>query len=123
MKVKGIVISEVHQHTCVERLKGGSKASHIAQQTIEHHASTISTAVKNGPITELVITEGVSGLWHYHISREDKKTRALCGAQTMHTSIQLKDWKVQFGEHFPKRPTWCSHCESLGILPRVVSHE
>lgn len=62
---------------------------------------------------KLVITEGVSGLWHYHLSDEEKKTRGLCGAQTMHTAMRLADWKVPFGEHFPKRPTWCAACDRL----------
>lgn len=59
----------------------------------------------------IVITEGISGLWHYHLSEEARKTRALCGAQTMHTAMPIADWKVPFGEHFPKRPTWCALCD------------
>lgn len=62
-------------------------------------------------MNDLVITEGVSGLWHYHLSPVGKTTRALCGAQVMPTVIQRKDWRVPFGEHFPKRPTWCDKCE------------
>lgn len=60
-----------------------------------------------------VVTEGIHGMWHYHISEAGKTTRGLCGAKTMHTSISLKDWRVPFGEHFPKRPTWCQECERL----------
>lgn len=60
-----------------------------------------------------VITEGISGLWHYHLSESGKTTRGLCGARTMHTSIMRRDWRVPFGEHFPKRPTWCDKCEAL----------
>lgn len=61
----------------------------------------------------LMVTEGISGYWHYHISYTDSFVRSLCGASTMITSIPLHRWKVPFGEHFPKRPTWCSHCEQL----------
>ena len=59
------------------------------------------------------ITEGISGYWHYHLSDSVSRSRALCGAQTMDTAIQLKDWGVPFGEHFPKRPTWCKKCSEL----------
>lgn len=61
----------------------------------------------------LEITEGVSGLWHYHLSesREQVPIVALCGARVMHTSMRLESWRVPFGEHFPKRPTWCAECE------------
>jgi hypothetical protein len=61
-----------------------------------------------------VVTEGVSGMWHYHISETEKTlSRGLCGAKTMYTAIPLEHWKMQFGEHFPKRPTWCAECEKL----------
>ena len=68
-----------------------------------------STAVT----AQLVVTEGISGMWHYHLRHAATTTRALCGAQTMHTAIRLSDWKVPFGEHFPKRPTWCAKCEQV----------
>lgn len=57
------------------------------------------------------ITEGVSGMHHYHFSIAGSETRGLCGARTMRTSIPIDAWRVPFGEHFPKRPTWCSACE------------
>lgn len=63
-----------------------------------------------------VISEGVSGVWHYHLSDESTGHRGLCGAHTMPTKIRLQDWRVQFGEHFPKRPTWCDECEKLANL-------
>jgi hypothetical protein len=59
------------------------------------------------------ITEGVAGLWHYHLSKDDSKSRALCGSQVMDTAMPLGDWKVPFGEHFPKRPTFCEECDKL----------
>ncbi len=59
----------------------------------------------------LVITEGIAGMWHYHLSEAHRKTRSLCGARTMHTAMPLQDWNVPFGEHFPKRPTWCEKCD------------
>jgi hypothetical protein len=62
-------------------------------------------------VTDLEISEGISGVWHYHLSPKGKATRGLCGARTMHTSIPLTGWKEPFGEHFPKRPTWCEECD------------
>jgi hypothetical protein len=60
---------------------------------------------------ELKITEGVSGMHHYHLSTEQSPYRGLCGAQVMGTAMPLERWRVPFGEHFPKRPTWCEKCE------------
>ena len=59
----------------------------------------------------LVITEGVLGYWHYHVSYGNTRTRSLCDKQTMHTSIPLERWGVQFGEQRPKYATWCQTCE------------
>lgn len=64
-------------------------------------------------MSAIVVSEGVSGVWHYHLSRDDRKTRGLCGAHTMPTAIPLDAWRMPFGEHFPKRPTWCENCEAL----------
>lgn len=63
--------------------------------------------------SDFIISEGFMSMWHYHISYSDKPTRGLCGKQTMHTSILVKDWQVPFGEHFPKKPTWCNECNKL----------
>jgi hypothetical protein len=68
---------------------------------------------------ELKITEGIAGLWHYHLSDASKPYRGLCGAQVMHTAIMLQDWRVPFGEHFPKKPSWCAECERLSTTARV----
>jgi hypothetical protein len=59
------------------------------------------------------VTEGISGLWHYHLSKDDSKTKALCGAAVMGTSMRLEDWGKPFGEHFPKKPTYCKECDRL----------
>lgn len=59
------------------------------------------------------VTEGVAGMWHYHLSHDGSKIRALCGAPVMATGSQLEDWGLVFGEHFPKRPTYCKECDNL----------
>ena len=63
----------------------------------------------------LKVTEGVSGLWHYHLSEAHRTSQSLCGAPTMETSIPLQGWKVPFGEHFSKRPTWCEKCDIQSV--------
>lgn len=63
--------------------------------------------------SDLKITEGISSYWHYHLSTPASPYRGLCGAKVMHTAIKLRYWRVPFGEHFPKRPTWCAQCEAL----------
>lgn len=56
------------------------------------------------------IVEGVSGFYHYHVAEQATNARALCGAATMYTAMNLEDWGVPFGRHFAKRPTWCNAC-------------
>lgn len=58
----------------------------------------------------MIVTEGVSGLWHYHLSREAEPSKGLCGASVMGSGVQLSKWQVPFGAHFPKKPTWCAAC-------------
>ena len=59
------------------------------------------------------VTEGISGMWHYHLSNDNMPNMALCGARVMPTSIKFKDWGLPFGDHFPKKPTYCQKCDSL----------
>lgn len=61
----------------------------------------------------LLVTEGVSGVWHYHLSKPESRTRGLCGAQVMSTAIELKDWGKPFGDHFPKPATYCKTCDKF----------
>ena len=41
-----------------------------------------------------IVTEGIEGTWHYHISREECFTRSLCNERVMRTNMQLKDWGI-----------------------------
>lgn len=61
------------------------------------------------------VTEGISGMWHYHISEDSDTSRSLCGRLVMPTSIKIEDWAKPFGAHFPKQPTFCDKCSSLRI--------
>lgn len=60
------------------------------------------------------VTEGISGMWHYHLSADETPHVGLCGARVMSTGIPVESWGMAFGEHFPKKPTWCAECERLG---------
>ena len=63
------------------------------------------------------VVEGVTGVWHYHLRRATATAGpALCGAQVMHTGLPYERWGVPFGEHFPKKPTWCAHCQRMKDL-------
>ena len=64
------------------------------------------------------VSEGISGMWHYHLSDDEHSTVALCGAKTMLSHIEVADWGVPFGQHFPKRPTYCKECERLAGIVR-----
>lgn len=72
-----------------------------------------ATEVQKPKGRKVTVTEGVSGLWHYHLSREDEPSRGLCGASVMGSRVKMSEWKVPFGAHFPKKPTWCKVCEGL----------
>jgi hypothetical protein len=63
----------------------------------------------------MAVTEGVSGYNHYHLSDPSDPEQiglSLCGRPVMKSGIALADWKKPFGEHFPKKPTWCEACET-----------
>jgi hypothetical protein len=72
-------------------------------------------------MNNLVVTEGISGLWHYHLSDRMNFTRGLCGAMTMKTAIEPADFGKPFGDHLPKRPTWCATCQQLSAPPAVTA--
>lgn len=69
---------------------------------------------------EMKITEGV---WNYHVSYDDEPHKSLCGAAVMGTNMQLNQWGMPFGEHFPQRPTWCVVCEKEWKSKAVIVPE
>jgi hypothetical protein len=58
----------------------------------------------------LHITEGIGGVWFYHLSLASTNATALCGAKTMNTSIPLKSWGVR--GHLNEG--WCAKCATEG---------
>lgn len=65
--------------------------------------------------SKFVVTEGVSGVYHYHLSPSAQYAyvKGLCGAPTMTTSIAVENWGFQGGEHLPKKYTYCETCERI----------
>lgn len=59
---------------------------------------------------KFMITEGVLGYWHYHISYSDTPSKSLCGKHTMVTSIPLRLWGIKV-DHIPEK--FCVECEKL----------
>jgi len=63
-------------------------------------------------LTALKVMEGISGLWHYHLSRPEAVV-GLCGARVMPCSLALSDWKgAQTPAQFPKAATYCPACDA-----------
>jgi len=62
--------------------------------------------IENG----LHITEGIGGVWFYHLSLTSTNATALCGAKTMNTSIPLASWAVR--GHLNEG--WCAKCAAQG---------
>ena len=60
--------------------------------------------------SELHVTEGVGGVWFYHLSVAETNARSLCGAQTMNTQIPLSSWGVR--GHL--KEGWCAKCATMG---------
>jgi hypothetical protein len=57
-----------------------------------------------------VVTEGIEGRHHYHVSNVLNKAVALCGSKTMHTNIPMETWG-QAADHL--HAAWC------GVCPRM----
>jgi hypothetical protein len=58
---------------------------------------------------DIIITEGVSGYWFYHLSHIKTFTRSLCGELVMRTSLPLSEWgKVG---HLNER--YCKKCAKI----------
>lgn len=55
---------------------------------------------------DIVITEGVEGYWHYHLSHKDNTKKSLCDCHTMHTSLPLNSWGTI--THLHER--YCKRC-------------
>lgn len=62
---------------------------------------------------ELVVTEGSTGYWYYHLSRRVNLMRALCSAPTLPTAIPLSAWGAPAEEGLPKSPTYCQACARI----------
>lgn len=61
----------------------------------------------------LVVSEGVSSVWHYHLSTPERTSIGICGAWTMPTSIRLDTWGFK-PDHMPS--SYCHRCEVLAMM-------
>jgi len=60
----------------------------------------------------LVITEGVEGYWHYHLSHAEKTSKSLCGKTTMQTDMSMEQW----GSVGELRERYCGECMLISKL-------
>lgn len=67
--------------------------------------------MKNLFDNQLHVTEGIGGVWFYHLSLASTNATALCGARTMNTSIPLASWGVR--GHLNEG--WCAKCAVQGV--------
>lgn len=58
----------------------------------------------------LHITEGIGGVWFYHLLVVGANATALCGARIMNTSIPIARW----GTRGHLNEGWCKSCASHG---------
>jgi len=56
--------------------------------------------------TNLIVTEGIEGCWHYHFSYPGTFTKALCGRVVMVTSLPVSSW----GKVSHLRERYCQEC-------------
>jgi hypothetical protein len=70
-------------------------------------AATAATTGEHHPGVDLVIVEGISSTFYYHLGLATDPTRSLCGMRTMATMLPLECW-AKTG-HLNER--WCSRCE------------
>lgn len=70
-------------------------------------AATAAATGEHHPGDDLVIVEGVSSTFYYHLGLARDTTRSLCGVRTMPTMLPLAVWRMT--SHLNER--WCSRCE------------
>ena len=68
---------------------------------------------------EFVITEGVEGYWHYHISHKDKFIKSLCGKDTMMTELTFSSWG--FIGHLKER--YCKECYQKYQISQIKNQD
>ena len=81
---------------------------------LKHSGAPIPTT--DAERNELVVTEGSTGYWHYHLSRRASIMRGLCGAPTLPTAIPVSAWGAK-EEGLPKPPKYCEKCAALAWPP------
>lgn len=62
-------------------------------------------------MSDLMITEGAPGYWHYHISYVETFIKPLCGKDltTMWTNLPMNTWGMK--THLKER--YCTECKEI----------
>lgn len=62
---------------------------------------------------ELIVTEGVAGMWFYHLSKKETPNISLCGKQTMRTDFPIHEFPIKLADHIPHGN--CKRCTKYGL--------
>jgi len=65
-----------------------------------------------------IMSEGIGGMFYYHISRVGEEHRGLCGKQTMPTHIPLSIWgyRGHLNERYCQECRLLAHDDHIGAL-------
>jgi len=66
-------------------------------------------------VRPVVMTEGIEGHWHYHLSVPSDTTKGLCGKQTMPCGSLIDTW----GYVGHLREKYCEECKRLACDPNT----
>jgi hypothetical protein len=55
-----------------------------------------------------IVTEGIEGYWHYHLSLKNEFTKSLCGISTMQCSLPYLSYKLGIKTHLNEK--YCQKC-------------
>lgn len=58
---------------------------------------------------EVIVTEGVEGTWHYHLSKPDHHIRSLCQKYTMICNLSFEKW----GTVTDLKEKYCEKCMEI----------
>jgi len=59
--------------------------------------------------SKVVVSEGIGGTWHYHLSFENSIATSLCSKQTMASNLSRNSWGIK--SHLNER--YCNECISI----------
>lgn len=63
---------------------------------------------------DMLVTQGISGMAHHHLSVASKPGQSLCGAAVMQTPVRLAEWGHARDQDHPGKATFCNFCAQQG---------